>query len=242
MSKLSLSQRQIEILRAVIEEYIKTAEPVGSETIEKKYDLGVSPATIRNEMARLAQLGLLHQPHASAGRSPTPVALRYYVDTLMKPKSVSIAEEVSVKERVWDYRREQDKFLREITRILAQKTRVLAFTTTEHGDMYYSGVANILGMPEFFDYNLTFHLFECLDQYNFWWEILESRDSAFDVLLGESLNSRSFLAQCGIIYYKFFIKNTGGAIGVIGPFRLNYPYVVPVVKSVGRLIMEIGNQ
>jgi heat-inducible transcriptional repressor len=238
----SLSPRQIEILKAIIEEYIATAEPVGSETLEKKYNLGVSPATIRNEMVRLTQLGMLRQPHASAGRTPTPVALRYYVDALMKPKNLSVAEEVSVKEKVWDYREERDKFLRETTKTLAQKTKTLAFTATDEGDLYYAGAANILGMPEFFDYDLTFHLLQTLDQADFWWEIVARRSDPFDVLLGESFGSRNFLSQCGVIYYKFSMSKLEGAIGVVGPSRLNYPYVIPVVRYVGRLIGELGGR
>ena len=238
----TLSTRQIEILKAVIEEYISTAEPVGSETLEKKYSLGVSPATIRNEMVRLSQLGMLQQPHASAGRTPTPIALRYYVDTLMKLKNLSVAEEVSVKEKVWDYRQEMDKCLRETTKTLAQKTKTLAFTATDDGDMYYAGTANILGMPEFFDYDLTFHLLQTLDQADFWWEIVAARQDPFDVLLGESFGARNFLSQCGIIYYKFSTPKMKGAIGVVGPSRLNYPYVIPVVRYVGTLIGELGNR
>jgi len=238
----TLSQRQIEILKAIIEEYIATAEPVGSETLEKKYNLGVSPATIRNEMVRLTQLEMLHQPHASAGRAPTPVALRYYVDSLMKPKNMSVAEEVSVKEKVWDYRQEMDKFLRESTKTLAQKTKTLAFTTTDDGDMYYAGAANILGMPEFFDYDLTFDLLQALDQANFWWEIVAAQQDSFDVLLGDSFGSRNFLSQCGLIYCKFSTPKLHGAIGIVGPSRLNYPFVIPVVQYVGALIGELGNR
>jgi len=95
-----LTQRQIQILKAIIEEYITTAEPVGSETLEKKYNLGVSPATIRNEMVRLTEMKLLNQPHTSSGRSPTPESLRYYVEHLMKPKELSVADEVAVKEKI----------------------------------------------------------------------------------------------------------------------------------------------
>ena len=77
-----LTPRQIQILKAIIDEYIATAEAVGSETLEKKHSLGVSPATIRNEMVRLTELGMLSQPHTSSGRAPTPIALKYYVDQL----------------------------------------------------------------------------------------------------------------------------------------------------------------
>src|SRR3989338_3026007 len=100
----ALTARQIQILKHIIDEYIETAEPVGSEALEKKYNLGISPATVRNEMAGLIQKGFLKQPHTSSGRVPTPKAMKLYVDQLMEEKSMSIAEEVKAKEEVWDSR------------------------------------------------------------------------------------------------------------------------------------------
>src|SRR3972149_8106535 len=117
-----LTQRQIEILKSLIEEYIETAEPVGSETLEKKHSLSASPATIRNEMVRLTEFGYLRKPHASAGRVPTPLAMKFYVKQLMKEKELSVAEEVSVKEKLWDSRDTEKHFLKEVTRSLAEKT------------------------------------------------------------------------------------------------------------------------
>lgn len=235
-----LTQRQISILKAVIEEYIATAEPVGSETLEKKYNLGVSPATIRNEMVRLADMKLLTQPHTSSGRSPTPDALKYYVEHLMKTKDMSVAEEVSVKEKVWDYRQEVDKLLREATKTLAEKTKTLALTATKDGDLYYAGAANILDMPEFYDYELTHDLLATLDRFDFWWHVLEQEADDFDVVLGGDPRSTGVLSQCGFVYHKFKTPHVSGAIGIVGPSRLNYQNVVPVVRYMGGLIIEFA--
>src|SRR5512138_2781944 len=101
---VELTDRQIKILKVIIEEYMNTAEAVGSDTLDKKYNLGVSPATIRNEMVRLGDLGYLKQPHTSAGRIPTPLALKLYVTELMSPQELPVTEEVAVKERIWDHR------------------------------------------------------------------------------------------------------------------------------------------
>jgi len=79
-----MNDRKIRILEAIIHDYIKTGEPVGSRTISKKYDLGISSATIRNEMADLEELGYIAQPHTSAGRIPSDLGYRLYVDQLMK--------------------------------------------------------------------------------------------------------------------------------------------------------------
>ncbi len=238
----NLSERQIQVLKAIVEEYIATAEPVGSETLDKKFNLGVSPATIRNEMIRLTDMGLLKQPHTSSGRSPTPDALRYFVDHLMKTKDMSVADEVSVKEKIWDYRQEVDKLLREATKTLAEKTKALALTATKDGDLYYAGAGNILDMPEFYDYELTHGLFASLDRFDFWWKLIESGVDPLEVLLGEEdMTSKGFLSQCGVVFHKFSTPHMTGAIGVVGPFRLNYPYIVPVVRYMGGLIDEFAS-
>ncbi len=82
-----MDKRKQKILWAVVQDYINTAEPVGSRTIARKYDLGVSPATVRNEMADLDELGYLEQPYTSAGRVPSQQGYRYYVDNLMQPET-----------------------------------------------------------------------------------------------------------------------------------------------------------
>src|SRR5579862_4287073 len=162
----NLTQRQVEILRSVIEEYIDTAEPVGSETIEKKHNLSASPATIRNEMVKLSDYGYLKKPHSSAGRIPTAAGMKFYVRELMKEKELSTVEEVALKEKVWDYREKMQRFLKETTRSLAEKTSTLVVATTDEGEIYCSGYANILEMPEFYDIDVTKTLLEALDEYD----------------------------------------------------------------------------
>lgn len=239
-TNIQISARQAQILKAIIEEYLQTAEPVGSETLEKKYSLGVSPATIRNEMVRLADAGLLRQLHTSGGRSPTPLALKFYVEQLMKPKDMSVADEVAVKERIWDYRQEMDKLLREATKALAERSKALAITATNDGYLYYAGVANVLDMPEFYDFELTHSLFQALEEFDYWWSLLEAHTNPFDILLGEQMGQRAHLGNCGFIYAKFDAPQLSGAIGVVGPSRLNYPTVIPVVRYLGGLIDDFA--
>lgn len=81
---MKMDERKQRVLQAIILDYIATADPVGSRTISRKYDLGISPATVRNEMADLEELGLIEQPHTSAGRVPTQPGYRYYVDCLLE--------------------------------------------------------------------------------------------------------------------------------------------------------------
>ena len=90
---MALNDRKIQILQAIINDYIETAEPVGSRTIAKKYNLGISSATIRNEMSDLEEMGLILQPHASAGRIPSDMGYRLYVDHLMQQKELTADEQ-----------------------------------------------------------------------------------------------------------------------------------------------------
>jgi heat-inducible transcriptional repressor len=237
-----LTARQVEILKSLIEEYIETAEPVGSETLEKKHNLSASPATIRNEMVRLTDLGYLKKPHVSAGRIPTPTGMKFYVKQLMKEKELSTADEVSLKEKVWDLREKEREFLKEMTRALADRTKTLAVATTNEGDLLVSGYANILDMPEFFDIDLTRNLLSVIEEAGYLEGLCTGQvdDDDIHILLGEELGPR-LIGPYGFVYTKFHTPmNLTGEIGVLGPSRLNYTFVVPTVRYFGDLIGEVA--
>jgi len=237
-----LTARQVEILKSLIEEYIETAEAVGSETLEKKHNLSASPATIRNEMVRLTDLGYLKKAHVSAGRIPTPIGMRFYVKQLMKEKELSTAEEVSLKEKVWDLREKEREFLKELTRTLADRTKALAVTTTNEGDIFCAGYANILDMPEFFDIDLTKNLLSVIDEAHFFQNLFagQTNDEDIHILLGEELGPR-LIGPYGFVFTRYHTPlNLTGEVGVLGPSRLNYTNVVPMVRYFGDLIEEIA--
>ncbi|HUW24505.1 MAG TPA: hypothetical protein VMW04_02645 [Patescibacteria group bacterium] len=235
-----LTDRQIKILKAVIDEYIATALPVGSNTLEKKYSLNVSPATIRNEMMALTEAGFFKKIHSSSGRMPTPLALKYYVNNLLKEQQLSVAEEVAVKEKVWDHRHELDRLLREMTRELAMRTKELAVATTDRGDLYAAGMANILEAPEFFDIDLTKALLSHLDEIGFWLNLINrpTTQGPIELLLGDDLGDELF-EPCGFIFHRFETDSYRGVIGVIGPARVNFNRVFPTMRYFGELIDEI---
>lgn len=122
-----MGDRKKRILEAVTDDYIMTAEPVGSRTIAKRYDLGVSPATIRNEMADLEESGYLEQPHVSSGRIPSQKGYRFYVDFIMKSMDVSDEERLQISRRLEEKKRELDLITEETARILAQLSSYAAF-------------------------------------------------------------------------------------------------------------------
>ena len=118
-----LNDRKKKILQLIIEDYISTAEPVGSRTIARKYDLGISPATIRNEMSDLELLGYLEQPHTSAGRVPSAQAYRFYVDSLIEPGSLTDNDMALINSWYKERRRNIDDIFQSTAKILSRMTQ-----------------------------------------------------------------------------------------------------------------------
>jgi heat-inducible transcriptional repressor len=117
-----LTERQRMILNAIIDDYIRSAEPVGSRSISKRGDVGFSPATIRNEMADLEELGFLEQPHTSAGRVPSTKGYRYYVDHLVKLGEVNDSELGLMKSFVTDKLSQMEQVIQHTAMILSSLT------------------------------------------------------------------------------------------------------------------------
>lgn len=240
-----LTSRQTQLLKTIIDEYIETAEPVGSESLDKKHNLGVSPATIRNEMVSLTKAGYLKQPHTSAGRIPTPTAMKFYINQLMEEKKMSLVDEVKAKEEVWDSRDDVDELMEEATHALAQRTRSLAVAALKDKKdrFWHAGHSYIFQNPEFSDLmacrNL-FSIFEEMDKLDRLFFGFESA-SPLEVLFGEELGIPE-LAPAGIISTHFMIKGKPGALGVVGPARANYATVIPILRYFGNLIEEVANK
>lgn len=120
---MDLGNRKRLILQAIIEDYINTAEPVGSRTISKKYLTGTSPATIRNEMADLEEMGFIEQPHTSSGRIPSDKGYRLYVDKIMRQNTVDEAQMEMIKKEFLDTLGEIDRLVKHASRLLSQMTQ-----------------------------------------------------------------------------------------------------------------------
>lgn len=116
---MQLDERKTKILQAIIRNYLETGEPVGSRTISKYTDLNLSSATIRNEMADLEEMGYILQPHTSAGRIPSDVGYRFYVDTMMAQKEQEVVE---MKEVLVQRQDKMEVLLKQVARVLAQNT------------------------------------------------------------------------------------------------------------------------
>lgn len=237
-----LTQRQVDILRAIIKEYSEIGVPVGSEILEKKYKLGISPATIRNEMVELAKKGYLKKTHFSSGRVPSAKGFRFYINHLMKQKELSTTDEVAYKNSIWDERAETHRLLSQAVKVLSQRTGLLSLITTNHGDLYYSGIANLLNQPEFLDLNLSRNLFSRLDEVSFWERILNEFEGIEDeirCMLGEEDFHDPTFDACASVWGEFEGKKIKGLVGVVGSKRMYYDFIIPQIKYFSHLIEEI---
>lgn len=145
---MELTERKLKILQAIISDYVKTAEPVGSRTLSKKYDLGISPATIRNEMADLEEMGYLTHPHTSAGRVPSDMAYRLYVNALMEKKELSREEKNIISQRLKSNVHEFEKTIEHAASVLSEITNLTSFALTPKKDEDALKFINLLPVDE----------------------------------------------------------------------------------------------
>lgn len=238
-----LTERQTQILKAVIDEHIGSASPVGSENLVEKHKLSCSPATVRNEMVRLTEAGFLQKPHTSAGRVPTPLGLRLYITSLLREQDIPVLQEVAIKQRLWQERFEFEKLLHQAALALADVASNLAIALSSEGHLAYAGAVNILDFPEFYDIEVTRAVLNLLDHHDLLQELFAKAVSEADVhvLLGEETELSNF-KPCGVVFSKFDSGRHSGTIGVLGPSRMKFDKVVPLVRYFGRLLGEVGRE
>lgn len=237
---MDLTDRQRQLLKAIIELYVKIGEPISSELIEKNYSLGVSPATIRNEMVRLTDGGFLKQPHTSAGRVPTAMGFRMYISELMKEKELPVVDEVTIRQQLLDRRTQYNRVVEEAARALAKKCNTLAVAVND-GDVYYTGAANILDLPEFFDIDVTRFVLSMFDEYAILEQVLKKAQGteALHIIFGEE-TGYEFLRPTSFAFVNFEENpEHQGIVGVIGPDRLNFPLVLPYLRYVAEVLSEV---
>lgn len=237
---MELTERQKDILYAVIEEYAETASPVGSVTLAKLFD--VSPATIRAEMARLEGFGLIAQPHTSAGRVPTDAGYRYYVNSLEdidpildeeKPLSRSahaLEVRVSSQSRI-------DAAIRGAVDSLVELTGNLGLATI--GDqLYLAGISRLFTQPEFLDTSRVQAVAKLLDNLEPWLREAAPGE-ALNIFIGHE-NPIGKNSEVSLIISKFRSQYSDNSyIGVLGPTRQNYSRVMSLVRHAGSMLENL---
>ena len=141
---MDLTERKLKILQAIIADFVRTAEPVGSRTISRNYELGISPATIRNEMSDLEEMGYLTHPHTSSGRVPSEKAYRLYVNEMMGKKELSEAEKNMIAQQLYDNVTELDNLIERAAHVLSEITNLTAFALSPGKELDKLRYVNLL--------------------------------------------------------------------------------------------------
>lgn len=338
LSSVELDERQKKILEAIIHCYTFTAEPVGSRTVARRYNLGISPATVRNVMADLEEMGYLFQPYTSAGRVPTEKGYRLYVDKLMKESRLTRQEKELIEREYEKVKHELDRIMEHTSRVLSLisnyvgvavtppiheglfrrielisvgASTVLSVIITASGmvrnrlisldfeiprqeleriadiinerlsgmsmneihelahnprklrkvlglegekfsvvryaldfepdvQVYLEGRANILSQPEFSSAERTEKIFRVLEERERIWRILypATETKEVQVKIGSEVRC-PYMEECSVVSAIYRAGNLIGTIGIIGPKRMEYPRVIPLVRYTARMVSRM---
>jgi len=237
MENRSVEQRQHLVFRAVVREHLRTAEPVASGPVSARYRFGVSPATIRNDMADLETAGLLMQPHTSAGRVPTDAGYRFYVETFAAcaDGSPACAEIDGAAETL---AREDGVRAKDFTRQIAEFTGETVFLTFGDGRSYLAGVTHLVRKPEFSEPELLLGISELVDDFDRVFDDMCRRlERDFAVFIGRE---NPFGDPFSTIVTRFAAKRLGeGAVGILGPKRMDYDANLALMRHLGEILSRI---
>lgn len=235
-----MTERQIQILAAIIEQYAEVAVPVGSVMLAKLFN--VSSATIRSEMVRLEEMGLIAQPHTSAGRVPTDQGYRMYVNSLTEAHANEIPSPLdrgsrAIEARVQTHGDRADRAIRSAVDSLVDLTQNLGLATI--GDqLYMSGMGNLFSQPEFLQGNHTQAVARLLDNLEPW-----LREAAPNEPLNVYIGSENPIGKASgatLIISRFRSPYSDNSyIGVLGPTRQSYGKVMRLVRHAGAMLEEV---
>lgn len=234
-----MTERQIAILATIIEQYAEIAAPVGSVTLAKLF--GVSSATIRSEMARLEEMGLIMQPHTSSGRVPTDQGYRFYVNTLTEAQNNEIPKldrsARAIDARVSTHGDRADRAIRSAVDSLVDLTQNLGLATI--GDeLYMSGIGNLFSQPEFMSGTHTQAVARLLDNLEPWLREAAPNEP-LNVYIGAE-NPVGKASGASLIISRFRSPYSDRSyIGVLGPTRQSYGRVMRLVRHAGAMLEEV---
>lgn len=246
---LNVDARKRDILRAVVTTYVHDAEPVGSERIAQQFHARISPATIRNEMADLEEMGYLSHPYTSAGRVPTDRGYRCYVDTLLREEQVTPRERLRLQEAL--LRREGEEDLAQgLARTLAaitEYTSMVAPPPAEqivvghlHLVVIVKGAANILRQPEFQDARVAQPVLSALERDEVLADLLHDvARHDISVTIGTEHRYEE-LRGTSVVAAPYRARTATGAVGLVGPTRMKYAKVISLVRYLASTLSALG--
>lgn len=235
----SMTERQVAILSAIIEQYAEVAAPVGSITLAKLF--GVSSATIRAEMAKLEEFGLITHPHTSAGRIPTDKGYRFYVNTITETSATEQPRldrsARAIEARVSRHSDRADRAIRSAVDSLVELTHNLGLATI--GDeLYINGISNLFSQPEFVHGKHVQAVARLLDNLEPWLREVAPNEP-LNVYIGTE-NPIGKSSGATLIVSRFRSPYSDNSyIGVLGPTRQSYAKVMRLVRHAGAMLEEV---
>ncbi|MCD4811082.1 hypothetical protein K8R14_00540 [bacterium] len=229
---MSITDRQKKVLMAIIQEFMENADEVGSVALLQKYNLGVSSATVRNEMVRLMDEGLLEKSHISSGRFPTDQAIRMYVKQRLDEYSPNPLVTVDIRQGIFRERFSKDSVTHSILHILSKETDSIAFVVLD-GILRYWGLSNLFKYEELNTARTIKSLIDILEDPVFLSNLSEKYGSSrVSLLIGEESGVEA-LEECSIAFINTPFWNTQSSfVGILGSKRMDYLKVIPVLKEV----------
>lgn len=228
-----MEERKNELFRIIVEEYIKSAAPVGSGPIAEKYFPDLSSATIRNDMAELEANGLIYQPHTSAGRVPTLKGYQFYLGNFLAAHQISARNQ-----KFLDQVGEKVKSTRDDFKLLAKALAEISGEAVVIGfapnDVYYTGMANLFRQPEFLEQSLVYSMSDVIDHLDeAVAKIFHRVGRETEILLGEN---NPFGDMSSAILAKFFPEEKNWLVGILGPNRMDYRENLGLIKYAQKII------
>lgn len=246
-----LSDRRQRILRALIEEYVSHAIPVGSRTLTEQYDLGVSSATVRNDLSALEQAGYIAQPHTSSGRVPTDAGYREFVDELLTEERCSSPSMLaSMAEQMRQSADALDELMRRTSEELTRLTDCLSIvgymddcgsgTASKLALKERLGLSSLMRKPEFQESSSLLPLMEILEDDTVFFRVFDEASSSSDgfaIRIGRE-NEDSNLVCVSVVAGVYGHGDSQGVVAVIGPKRMDYGNVISAVRAAQSILNE----
>ncbi|UCB56892.1 MAG: hypothetical protein JSV30_06775 [Candidatus Omnitrophota bacterium] len=238
MNVTPLNTRRKEILQSIVELYIESAIPVSSQAVARRLEWRISAATVRNVMAELVDLGLLWQPHTSAGRVPTDSGYRYYINSLLEIEELTRSEQELIESGYPSNPEAFDELLTGVLQLLSNVSRYTAFAFSALGKerLYITGTSYILEQPEFQDARKLQGILRTFERQEPLLEIIKedlAREGVKVHIGGE--NPYEDIRECSLVISNYKIKDTDtGALGIIGPRRMSYAKAISTVDYIAR--------
>ncbi|MBX4188084.1 MAG: hypothetical protein KW793_03040 [Candidatus Doudnabacteria bacterium] len=236
MPNMDINIRQQRILAAIVKDYSETAQPVGSQELVDKFNLHVSPATIRNEMVVLEKLGYISQPHKSAGRVPTDKGYRFFVNELMQRFELSERERRMLKSELVRLQASHEQLGRSISKLINEVSGQAAFTLLPN-DASATGLAQIVTEPDMSDSNTIqgiAELFDHIDQHAS--KLMKQADKQTETFIGTEV-PLPVPKNMSLIVSNIKLKNgKKGLIGIVGPKRMSYAKNLSILEYLSKLI------